>query len=156
MKNMKFPMRLALVLAFTFSVGVLAGGHLFSRTIPRSFLTVPNCEGNCASPRQLAGLLASVGIQRTPALIPSVEQESTECIAVRHPNPEARLHLVLFPKRDVRNILEVTPEDQPYVFGCFALARELAARSGIQNYRLLTNGTALQHLTYLHFHLTAK
>ena len=66
------------------------------------------------------------------------------------------MHIVLFPKRDVRNVLEIQPEDGPFVLGCFALARELVKRSDIANYRIYTNGPALQHVTYLHFHLVAK
>ena len=66
------------------------------------------------------------------------------------------MHFVLFPKRDVRNILEVQLEDGPFVLGCFALARELAKKSSVVDYRLYTNGPALQHVTYLHFHFVAK
>ncbi len=98
----------------------------------------------------------SAGIQRLPAVLPGVERESNECLAIRHPQPEGRVHFVLFPKRDARNILELTPEDQPFVMGCFALARELARESIVLNWRLVTNGPALQHVTYLHFHLVAK
>ena len=138
------------------AIGVAIGGYLFSRSIPRSFLAVTNCGDNCYRPRDVAGLLASVGIQRVPTLIPIVERESAECIAVKHPQPEGRVHYVLFPKRDVRNILEITAEDEPFVLGCFALARELVRESNALNYRIFTNGPKLQHVTYLHFHLVAR
>lgn len=144
---------LATLLVFTLGVGL--GGWLFSRSLPRSLLAVSRCEDTCYKPKDIAGLLASAGIQRLPALVPAVG-ESNECVAVRHPRPEGRVHLVFFPKRDVRNILELQPEDAPFVLGCFALARELATREGVQNYRLATHGPALQHVTYLHFHLIAR
>lgn len=137
-------------------VGVLLGGYFFSRSIPRSLLAVSNCGGSCYKPNEVAGLLASAGIQRLPTVLPGVERESNECLAIRHPQPEGRVHFVLFPKRDARNILELTPEDQPFVMGCFALARELAREANALNWRLVTNGPALQHVTYLHFHLVAK
>ena len=137
-------------------VGILLGGYFFSRSIPRSLLAVSNCGGTCYKPNEVAGLLASAGIQRLPAVLPGVERESNECLAIRHPQPEGRVHFVLFPKRDARNILELTPEDQPFVMGCFALARELAREANALNWRLVTNGPALQHVTYLHFHLVAK
>ncbi|WP_366481297.1 HIT domain-containing protein [Rhodoferax sp.] len=148
-------MRRAISIAITFAVGIALGGWLFSRTIPRSFLAASTCESSCYKPNDLVGLLASAVIQQTSNLIPSVG-ESNECVAVKHPRPEGRVHLVFFPKRDVRNILELQPEDSPYVLGCFALARELAKREGVLNYRLYTNGPALQHVTYLHFHFVAK
>lgn len=66
------------------------------------------------------------------------------------------MHFVLFPKRDSKNILELTLEDQPFVIACFALARELVREGNVHNWRLVTNGPALQHVTYLHFHLIAK
>jgi hypothetical protein len=137
-------------------VGVLLGGYFFSRSIPRSLLAVSSCGGTCYKPNEVSGLLVSAGIQRLPAVLPGVERESNECLAIRHPQPEGRVHFVLFPKRDARNILELTPEDQPFVMGCFALARELAREANALNWRLVTNGPALQHVTYLHFHLIAK
>lgn len=119
-------------------------------------MAIAECGQTCYKPNDLAGLVASVGIQLTPGLLPMVERESQTCVAVRHPRPEGRVHFVLFPKRDVRNVLEVSLEDQPFVFGCFALGRELANAAKATNYRLVSNGPGLQHLTYLHFHLIAK
>ena len=119
-------------------------------------MAITDCGDNCYRPSDLAGLLVSAGIQKAPALVPLVVKESTECVALRHPQPEARVHLVLFPKKDIRNVLEIASEDQSFVFGCFALARQLAIEAGVSNYRLITNGPLLQHVTYLHFHLVAK
>jgi diadenosine tetraphosphate (Ap4A) HIT family hydrolase len=104
----------------------------------------------------LAGLLGSVGIQHAPTLLPFYEAQSKECVAVRHPKPEGRFHLVFLPKRDVRNVLELTTEDIPFLVGCLALAREQVAKAGVRNYRFVTNGPELQHVTYFHFHVIAK
>lgn len=148
-------MKRYIALGAALCVGVVLGGWAFSRSIPRSFLAVTKCSGSCYKPNDLVGLLASAGIQQASPVIPAVG-ESNECIAIRHPKPEGRVHLVLFPKRDVRNVLELQPEDGPYVLGCFALARVLTDLEGVRDYRLLTNGPALQHVTYLHFHVIAK
>ena len=147
--------RFALALAL-FALGVACGGYLFSETIPRSFLAIGNCQGNCYKPNELAGLITSVAIQRAPFLVPGVVMESDTCLAIRYPRPEARIHYVLFPKHDVKNITTLTPEDTPYVLGCFALARELVERDHLQSYLLKTNGPALQDITYLHFHLIGR
>lgn len=141
--------------ALTLIIGVALGGWLFSRSIPRSLQAVTSCEDSCSRPSDLAGLLASAGIQRTPQLIPAAA-ESKECIAIRHPQPQDRVHYVLFPKRDARNILDIEAADGPYVLGCLALTRQLVQQEGVRNYRLTTNGPALQHVTYLHFHLVAR
>ena len=137
-------------------LGVAIGGFLFSKSIPRSFLALGECGSTCYRPSDLAGLIASAGIQRIPGAIPGVFTETDQCIVIKHPKPEARVHLVLFPKRDVKNIGALTAEDQASVIGCFALVSKLASESRAQNYRLVTNGPALQHVTYLHFHFLAQ
>lgn len=136
-------------------VGVAIGGFLFSKSIPRSFLALRECGSTCYRPSDLAGLIASAGIQRIPGAIPGVVTETDQCIVIKHPKPEARVHLVLFPKHDVKNIGTLTAEDQAGVMGCFALVSKLALESRAQNYRLVTNGPALQHVTYMHFHFLA-
>jgi hypothetical protein len=150
MKFKRFSLAIGL-----FALGVACGGYLFSKSIPRSFLAIGNCEGRCYKPNELAGLITSAMIMRAPFLVPGVVMESDTCLAIRYPKPEARIHYVLFPKHDVRNITTLTPEDTPYVLGCFALARELVKRDHLQSYLLRTNGPALQDIAYLHFHLVA-
>lgn len=137
-------------------LGVAIGGFLFSKSIPRSFLAVSDCGSACYRPSDLAGLVTSADIQRIPGAIPGVIAESDQCIVIKHPKPEARVHFLLFPKHDVKNIGAMTTEDQASVIGCFALVSNLASEYHAQNYRLVTNGPALQHVTYLHFHFLAQ
>lgn len=149
------PIRIAASIAL-FAAGIACGGYLFADTTPRSLLAVGSCQSRCYNANELAGLITSAAILRVPFLIPGVVLESDTCLAIRHPKPEARVHFVLFPKHDTRNIATLTPEDSPYVLGCFALARELVARDKLKAYRLRTNGPALQEIAYLHFHLVAQ
>lgn len=149
-------MRRGLLVLVTFCAGVVTGGYLFSKSLPRSFLAVHACDGQCLSLKDLGGLLASAGIQVVPGALPNLEAESKDCVAVRHPKPEGAYHITYLPKRDVRNVMELTEQDAPFLLGCLALAREHAAKAGITNYRLVTNGPGLQHVTYFHFHVIAK
>jgi hypothetical protein len=148
--------KLPAVLFLAFSLGFGAGGYLFARTLPRSFLPIGECSSHCYTSSEIAGLLASVLILRTPFMVPGVIGESDTCLAVRHPRPEARVHYVLFPKHDITNIMTLTSEDTPYVLGCFALARRLVAGDKLVAYRLRTNGPEFQDIGYLHFHLIAQ
>lgn len=134
-------------------MGIACGGYLFSRSIPRTFLTFEKCQYKCYDTKELAGLLTSVAILRTPGLIPGVILESDTCLAVRYPKPEAKSHYVLFPKQDIKNIMSLAPEDSKYMMGCFALARELVERDNLRAYRVYTNGPTYQDIAYLHFHL---
>jgi len=149
-------MQRALALLFVFVAGLVVGGYLFSKSLPRSFLATSACDVQCTHVKDLAGLLASAGIQHTPDLVPFLENKSPTCLAVRHPKPEGRYHMVYLPRRDVRNIMELTPEDIPYLSGCLALAREDVLRAGVRDYRLISNGPSLQHVTYMHFHVIAR
>jgi len=139
-----------------FGAGLLTGGYLFSRSLPRSFLDFQSCQDRCFKPAEVAGVIASSAILRAPFVIPGVVLESDTCLAIRNPRPEAKTHYVLFPKHDTRNITTLTPEDIPYVLGCFALARELVTRDHLQGYRLYTNGPDTQEISYLHFHLITQ
>jgi len=156
--DLKAPMRYTKVLfgVALFFAGLACGGYLFAQSVPRSFLALRDCADRCYKPNELAGLVASAAILRAPYTIPQVVLESDTCIAMRHPKPEARVHYVLLPKHDTRNITTVTEDDAPFVMGCFALARELVARDKMQSWRLLTNGPALQDVAYLHFHLVGR
>ena len=139
-----------------FSAGLVLGGYLFTDTQPRSLLAFIDCKDRCYKPNELAGLVASVLIHRAPGIIPSVEMESDQCIAVKHPFPSWSTHYVLFPKHDTRNITTLTAEDIPFVLGCFAMARQLVARDDLTVYRLQTNGPGFQDVAYLHFHLVGR
>ncbi len=104
----------------------------------------------------MAGLITSAAVLRASSLIPGVVLESDTCLSIRYPKPKARIHYVLFPKHDVKNIATLTPEDIPYVVGCFAMVRELVLRDNLKTYEVHTNGPGKQEIAYLHFHLTAE
>lgn len=147
--------RLAITAA-VFALGVVVGGISFSRTIPRSLLAAPSCEGNCFKPSDIAALLVSAGIRIAPSLIPRSVAESEKCIGVQHWRPEGRYHVAYFPKYDARNIMELEQKDIPYLLDCLALARDHVRKSGFANYRFTSSGPALQHVSYFHFHVIAK
>jgi hypothetical protein len=139
-----------------FVLGLIAGGILFSRTIPRSLLAPSSCAANCLKPADVTALLLSAGIQLAPGWIPRTVAESDQCIGIQHWRPEGRYHVAFFPKRDVRNVMELTAEDMPYLLDCLGLARQDVERAGFADYRFVSNGPALQHVSYFHFHIIAK
>jgi histidine triad (HIT) family protein len=137
-------------------LGVVLGGYLFANTRPRSFLALNNCERTCFQANELLGLLTSVGIQRFPRLIPRVVKETDKTIVIEHPSPQARLHYLVIPKRDLKNIAEFSDSDNEYLIDAFKVAREIIKEKNLTDYRLTTNGPGYQTATYLHFHLTAN
>ena len=128
---------------------------MFSQSQPRSVLAINRCEG-CLRAEDLAGLLASAGIQKLPGLIPSVVLETDKTIAIKSPVPDAQIDYVIFPKKDIKNIGEITREDAPYLLDAYLVARHIIENEKLVNYEILTNGPGRQKITYLHFHLIVK
>src|SRR5262249_57609213 len=122
---------------------------------PRSFLALTNCE-LCYRPSDLAGLLASAGIQRAGAALPLVVKETDRCFAIEHPFRKIRFHFVVFPKKDVKSIADISVAIQQYILDCLAVIRALVIENGLRSYRVETNGPGLQHVTYLHFNLLSR
>lgn len=142
--------------AAVFAAGVWVGGLVFSQSQPRSFLAFHDCRSRCLNANELAGLVASVGLLRTPGWVPGVVLESDTCVSVRHPQPIARVHYVLFPKHDTRNLATLTPQDTPALLGCLAMLRELVQRERLTDWRVHSNGPGYQEIAYLHLHLVAE
>ena len=134
------------------SLGIVIGGYLFARTQPRSILALKECD-HCLSPEDLAGLLASVGMQVAPGALPFVVYETDKTIAIREPLPRGHLHYVIIPKRDMKNIADISLADSAYLMDALLVSRHLIEKDKMHRYRLYTNGPGLQSVTYLHWHL---
>jgi histidine triad (HIT) family protein len=134
-------------------LGIILGGYLFADTRPRSFLALNNCKATCLQQSDLLGLLTSVGIQRFSALAPSVVKETDKTIVIEHPSPQARIHYLVIPKKDIKNIAELSDSDREYLVDLFGVVGEIVREKNLVDYRLVTNGPGYQGVTYLHFHL---
>ena len=136
--------------------GVIIGGYLFSDSRPRSILALNNCSGTCLQANELLGLAASVGIQKFSGLAPSVVKETDKTIVIEHPSPEARIHYLVIPKRDIKNIAGVSDADADYLMDAIKVSGEIIREKNLTHYRLITNGPGYQGVTYLHFHLMSN
>lgn len=107
-------------------------------------------------PSEFAGLIAAIGIQVVPNQLPLVVGETEKSIAFVHPFPEDQFHFVIVPKKDIRNIGELTEEDQSYLVDAYALMQKLVRSQHLSKYRIKTNGPGYQKVAYLHFHLMGE
>jgi hypothetical protein len=147
--------KIVLLVLFPICVGILIGGYLFSQSQRRSFLALNRCQ-NCLTHEDLLGLVASVGIQKFPGLMPFVVFETDKTIAVKRPFSSERIHYVIIPKKDIKNIGEISEADAQYLTDAFFVGRWIIERENLSKYRLYTNGPGYQDVTYLHFHLVAE
>lgn len=134
-------------------LGVILGGYLFSDSRPRSFLALNKCEGTCLKPNELLGLAASVGLQKFSGLLPSVVKETDKIIVLDDSDSPAAIHYLIIPKKDIKNVADLSDADSAYLVDAYKVAGELIREKNLTNYRLITNGPGHQTVTYLHFHL---
>lgn len=146
--------RVLILMCVALIVGVVLGGYLFSDSRPRSILALNKCAGACLQSNELLGLAASVGVQKFSALAPSVVKETDKTIVLDLSDPQGRLHYLIIPKKDMKNIADISDDDGPYLLDAIKTAGEIIREKNLTNYRLATNGPGYQTVTYLHFHLT--
>ena len=81
------------------------------------------------------------------------ETESLTCFY--HPRPDYPIHILLVPKEEVHDLLELDPEGSKFLQDVFATVRTLVVDLNLQEkgYRLVVNGGEYQEFPQLHFHL---
>ncbi|MBU4350985.1 HIT domain-containing protein [Candidatus Parcubacteria bacterium] len=140
----------------TLIVGIVIGGYLFRDVQPRSFLAVDYCDENCLNPNELLGLIGSVGIQKLPGLIPLIVKETDKTIVMDSPVHEATIHYVIIPKKDIKDIGDISEEDKGYLIDAYAIIGQIIREEKLEKYKIYTNGPSYQTVNYLHFHLLAE
>jgi histidine triad (HIT) family protein len=82
--------------------------------------------------------------------------ENERILVIKDINPAAPIHLLIIPKKEIKDLQSATSEDLALVTECISVAQQLADRYDISDgYRLITNNgsTAGQTVFHLHFHL---
>ncbi|MGD0901196.1 MAG: histidine triad nucleotide-binding protein [Thermoguttaceae bacterium] len=82
--------------------------------------------------------------------------EDDLCLAFEDIHPQAPVHLIVIPKKEIASIDDVGEEDAAVVGHLFAAMRQIAAKLGLSNgYRVVTNcgRDAGQEVMHLHFHM---
>ncbi len=82
--------------------------------------------------------------------------ENERILAFRDINPQAPVHILIIPKKEIKNIADIAPSDQALIGEMLLVAQEIAKKEGIfDNFRLVTNSgpEAGQIIYHLHFHL---
>lgn len=143
--------RVVLVALVSLILGVIVGGNLFSQSQPRSLISLRRCE-RCLSAADLAGLVASVAIQKFPGGMPFKVVETERSVAFQIPLSSG-FHFVIVPKKDLKNIEDISEANAAYLTDAYLVARHLIEKHKLSKYSFGTNGPGYQSVTYLHFHL---
>lgn len=82
--------------------------------------------------------------------------ENERILAIKDLYPKAPVHLLIMPKKEIKNLQSLSPEDLGLMAEIIAVAQKLAKEFKIEDgYRLITNNgsDAGQIIFHLHFHL---
>jgi len=145
-------------IVLSFAAGFLLGAAAIHRPIPNAPAERPVAR-HPWNPKDVMGLIGSVGIRTLAghlATVPSVILETDRTFALALPTAESKVHFVLIPKKDIRDIGYASADDGAYLTDMFLTARHLVERERLHEYRIYTNGPGLQSVGYLHFHLVGR
>lgn len=156
MKTYKSPITKYAYLIGIFGIGFVIGATLFTDSRPRSFTALTLCNTTCLNPNELTGMLVSIGITKLGSPLPKKIFESDKIVVIEHPFPQAKLHYVILPKKDIKNIADVSDDDQVYVLEMLKYIGQVVREKNLIHYKVISNGPGEQLVSYLHFHLLAE
>lgn len=82
--------------------------------------------------------------------------ENERILAIEDIHPVAPVHILIMPKKEIRDIHSLEPHDWKIIGEILEVAQQIAEEKGIvDGYRLITNNgpNAGQTIFHLHFHL---
>ncbi|PIE37595.1 MAG: histidine triad nucleotide-binding protein [Gammaproteobacteria bacterium] len=84
--------------------------------------------------------------------------EDEHCIVIRDINPQAPVHLLIIPRREIPRLVDATQDDQALLGHLMLVASKMAVQLGVQEaFRLVLNNgeSAGQTVFHVHMHLLA-
>jgi|SRR5687768_8207286 histidine triad (HIT) family protein len=86
-----------------------------------------------------------------------IAHEDDRYIAIHDISPQAPVHLLVIPKKQIATLNDLTPEDAELVGGLFLLAKQLMNGLGHTDYRTVFNcgPGAQQSVFHIHLHVLA-
>ncbi|MEQ1905452.1 MAG: histidine triad nucleotide-binding protein [Pirellulaceae bacterium] len=82
--------------------------------------------------------------------------QDDKCLAFHDVSPQAPVHVLVIPKKEIRSVAALAEVDQALVGHLFLVIQKIAADLGLASgYRVVTNigGDGGQSVDHLHFHL---
>lgn len=81
--------------------------------------------------------------------------EDKTAVAFRDINPVAPTHILVVPRKPIPRADAIEPDDEPAVGHLLTVARAVAHKEGLEDYRLVMNcgETAGQEVFHLHMHV---
>lgn len=100
----------------------------------------------------MSGIFTKIINQEIPA---DIVYEDDTCLAFKDINPQAPVHILLIPKKEISSVQEVKSEDQQLMGHLMTKVPEIAKKLNLASYRLVVNTgeDAGQTVFHLHIHI---
>ena len=79
--------------------------------------------------------------------------EDDHYVVIHDVNPQAPVHLLVIPRREIATLNDLTPADRELVGGMFLVAKKVMAELGHTDYRTVFNCGPGAQQTVFHIHL---
>lgn len=89
----------------------------------------------------------------------SIVYEDERALAFHDIRPQAPVHVLVIPKKEIPTLDDVTPDDASLIGHLFVVAKQVAAEQGLDNgYRVVINckEDGGQEVPHIHLHLLGK
>lgn len=110
------------------------------------------------SQTKIANMIIGFAFSKGSALLPVKRvKENEKVIAFWHPKPSWEKHIVIVPKKPIKNLPSIQNSDYEYVAEALKIAGEIAEELHWQEkrYSVLIHGGTGQSVKQLHFHLNS-
>ena len=99
-------------------------------------------------------LFTKIIARKIPA---KIAYEDDRYIVIHDINPQAPVHVLVIPKRDIATLNALTPDDAELVGGMFLVAQKMMKELGHTDYRTVFNcgPGAQQSVFHIHLHVLA-
>ncbi len=81
--------------------------------------------------------------------------EDDKCIVIKDINPKARIHLLVIPRKPIKSLFDLKPEDKDTMGHMILLLPQLATSQGLNGFRtqINTGKSGGQEVFHIHMHL---
>ena len=76
-----------------------------------------------------------------------------QCLAFRDIQPQAPIHILVIPRKEIKNLNEAETEDSKLLGHLMLVATKVAKREGLKDWRLVVNNGSDAGQTVFHLHL---
>lgn len=108
------------------------------------------------SKSKIGDLIVGMAFGKLSKLLP-VEKilENDKAVAFWHPKPSYSTHILIVPKKAIKNMGSIHGNDLDYVTECFSLINKIVIKLQLEQggYSVTSNGGNRQEVNQLHFHL---